>query len=61
MKTLLVVLLFFVSWWGFIAYALLALYADIPDRWYIALSLFLLASAWGFIVQAFARWYRDKS
>ena len=61
MKTVIVIFLFFMSYWGWIGFAMLGLYKSLPDKWYIAISLFLLATAWGFVVQAFARWYRDKN
>jgi hypothetical protein len=52
--------LFFISWWGWIGLAILSFDKTLPDKWYVALPLFLLATGWGFFMQGIARWVRDK-
>lgn len=60
MKTALVVLLFFMSYWGWIALGLCDVYNLLPDKWYIVLPLFLIATIYGFKMRDIARKYRDK-
>ena len=60
MKSAVVVLLFFISRGGWIAFNILALYKTVPDKWYIVLTSFTVAAVWGFFMQGVAQRYRDK-
>jgi hypothetical protein len=48
------------SWWGFIAFAILGLNNSILDKWYFAIPLFFLFIGWCVIVRVFADKYDKK-
>lgn len=58
LKTITVLFLHFTAWWGWIAFALLVMYNIIPDKWYIALSLFAITTIWAFFMNGVAQRYR---
>ena len=60
MRMIIVMLLFLSSYFGWIALGVLSFSHTIADKWYIAIPLFIIATAWGLWMHRFAQRYRDK-
>jgi uncharacterized membrane protein (DUF485 family) len=60
MKTVIFILLIFVSLCGFIGFELIIAYNIVPDKWYIIIPLFILSWVWAYIVVTFAENWRNK-
>lgn len=60
MKFAFTLILVFISWWGFIAFLYIVLNNILPDKWYIAIPLFLASWGWFFLFRWFAEMYRNK-
>ena len=61
MKRVVPILLFVISFWGFIAFGLMVKNKSILDKWYIAIPSFILAIIWWYTFVTLAERYGKKN
>ena len=60
MRSAVTILLYFMSFWGFIAVWILGENDFYPNQWYIIIPLIVLASAWAYLFKYIADRYRER-
>jgi len=50
----------FISWWGFIAMAIIYLFKLIPDKWYFTIPCFILAILWAVVTRSLIEKRKNK-
>jgi hypothetical protein len=58
LKTFIVLLLYFIGWWGWFALFFLTVFDALLDRWYIVLPIFVFTCWSGFFMRGVAERFR---